>query len=255
MNFDSYHWQEAELEEPKLARARSRMASGQGSEEDFLALLRSDCIIAKGVAFDQFTQADSLTRFGDSNPFSTHEDEILTRAREVLRNPPVLKSETGAYEDGADHSSALFVMSNLANPESLEDCHLIATAVRKASTRTSVEAATAAAGAVLPETSPINEDLLDSLAGIILDDSRDVWDRVRGIVALSNVTDRKAGDLLAQATRQQSKKIRLEAAIILCSRHMSTHWALLEEMTSTWPEDTPYPESIVLDALKRRKGS
>ncbi|MEK8172966.1 hypothetical protein NKH77_40130 [Streptomyces sp. M19] len=85
----------------------------------------------------------------------------------------------------------------------------------------------------------------------MLDESRDEWDRVRAIVALGNVKDRKAGDVLARAVGQRSEKIRIESAIVLSSRHMATHRALLEELTSTWPKDAPFPRSVVLEALER----
>ncbi|NUK22176.1 hypothetical protein HRW14_03890 [Streptomyces lunaelactis] len=250
MTFDSYHWQEAQIDDAELARARSRLASDEGEGTDFLALLRSDCAVAVGVALDHYHHAETMTRFGDNNPFDPYSDEILARARSVLKSPATLKRETGAYEDGANHSSALLVMTILADPDAPEDREAIASALQTASTRASLEAATEAAGMILSDASSLDQNLLNALAEIILDETRDVWDRVRGIVALGNVTDRRAGDVLARAAQQKIQKIQLEAAIILSSRHMSTHRGVIEEITSSWPEDADYPESLVLDALR-----
>lgn len=250
MTFDSYHWQEALIDDAELASARSRLASGEGEGTDFLALLRSDCTVAVGVALDHYHHAETMTRFGDNNPFDPYSDEVLARARSVLKSPTILKSETGAYEDGANHSSALLVMTILVDPDAPEDRQAITSALQKASTRVSLEAAAEAAGVILSDASSLDQDLLNALADIILDESRDVWDRVRGIVALGNVTDRRAGDVLAKAARQKNPKIQLEAAIILSSRHMSTHRTAIEEITSSWPEDADYPQSLVLDALR-----
>ncbi|MET8677336.1 hypothetical protein ABZW18_07050 [Streptomyces sp. NPDC004647] len=254
MAFDSYHWQEAPIDDPEFVGARFKLASGEGDENDFLTLLRSDCTVAVGVAMDHYHQAESMTRFGDENPYAPHEDEVLAKARSVLNGPACRKSETGAYEDGANHSSALYVMGDLADPEDPKDREAIASAVRKASTRASLEAATGTAGMLLTESDPLDENLLDALAEVILDESRDIWDRVRGIVALGNVTDRRAGDVLARAADQKSEKIRQEVAIILSNRHMSTHRAVVEEIAEDWPDDTEYPQSIVLDALRAAKG-
>ncbi|WP_406264311.1 hypothetical protein OHT93_04070 [Streptomyces sp. NBC_00191] len=250
MTFDSYHWQDALIDDAELSRARSRLASGKGDETDFLALLQSDCAIAVGVALDHYYHAETMTRFGEDNPFESYSDEVLVRARTILKSPATLKSETQAYEDGANHSSALLVMTILADPDDPDDREAITSALRKASTRASLEAAAEAAGMILSDASSLDQNLLNALADIILDETRDVWDRVRGIVALGNVTDRRAGDLLARAAQQKNQKIQLEAAIILSSRHMSTHRRVVEEISSSWPEDADYPESLVLDALR-----
>ncbi|MFI1393602.1 hypothetical protein [Streptomyces sp. NPDC020681] len=253
MSFDSYHWQEAQIDDAELARARSRLASGEGDGNNFLALLRSDNIVAVGVALDHYHHAETLTRFGDDNPFDPYSEEVLVKVRSILNSPITLKSETGAYEDGANHSSALLVMTILADPDDSDDRMAIASAVEKASTRASLEAATEAAGVMLSDADTVDQNLLNAVAEIILDESRDVWDRVRGIVALGNVTDRRAGDVLAKAAHQKNQKLQLEAAIILASRHMSTHRKVIEEITASWPEDADYPESLVLDALRASK--
>ncbi|MEU4889786.1 MULTISPECIES: hypothetical protein [Streptomyces] len=253
MNFDSYHWQDAPVDDMELARARARLASGEGDGTDFLALLGSDSTVAVGVALDQYHQAEAMTRFGHANPYRAYEDEVLTRARSVLGEPACLRSETGAYEDGANHDSALYVMGDLADPEEPKDREAIASAVRKASTRASLEAATGTAGMLLTESDPLDENLLNALAELILDQDRDVWERVRGIVALGNVTDRRAGDVLARAATQESEKIRLEVAIILSNRHMETHRSVVEEITVSWPDDAEYPRSLVLDALRSKE--
>ncbi|WP_411120829.1 hypothetical protein [Streptomyces sp. x-19] len=250
MSFDSYHWIDAPIADVELTEARSRLASGTASGVDFLMLLRSGHTVAVGVALDHFHQAESMTRFGDDNPYAPYEDEVLAKARGILKEPASLRSETGGHEDGANHDSALYVMGNLADPDSPEDREAVASAVRKAATPASLEAATGTAGMLLADSEPLDQNLLDALSEVILDEERDVWSRVRGIVALSNVTDRKAADVLERAATQNSEKVQLEVVIILANRHMSTHRSVVEEMTASWPENADYPRSLVLDALR-----
>ncbi|MFG2520039.1 hypothetical protein [Streptomyces sp. NPDC048527] len=88
MSFDSYYWHEWDIPDPRLGELRRKRASGEGGVDTFFELLRSDSVVAVGVALDHYRYEESLTRFGRDNPFEELEPTVLEVARGVLATPP-----------------------------------------------------------------------------------------------------------------------------------------------------------------------
>ncbi|MFB6984463.1 hypothetical protein [Streptomyces sp. NPDC056304] len=81
---------------------------------------------------DYYQSYDAMWRHGIENPFEQFDAEVLTSARQLLRQPPVVAArQREAKEDGANHASALAAMMNLAEPG---DADLIAESLNSATT-------------------------------------------------------------------------------------------------------------------------
>jgi len=157
MTFDSYHWHDSRTGTPELERARNQLATKQ-DRAAFELLLRSDDPVGIGVALDQFHYADASTRHGTSNPFEEYHDEVVARARKVLRAAP--SAATNGTEEGANHASALGALMNLAEQE---DTALIVGALEQARTSNVRLAAVYAGSTVLENSSPPDENLIAAI--------------------------------------------------------------------------------------------
>ncbi|MGW1177593.1 hypothetical protein ACWD4P_28220 [Kitasatospora sp. NPDC002543] len=251
MPFDSYHWWGCELNDSELNGARIKLASGTGDRrsdrDSFRTLLRSGDTVAVGIALDHFHHADSTGRYGMENPFAEDSSEVLDRARKILGSPPAPASRTGAEYDGADHASALLAMLNLACPE---DSGLVASALRQATTANSMEAAALVAGTVLEESATLDQDLVDALADVLFDTSNSPAERLRALMAFANAHSTEAARVAARAIELADFRLQAHAALILATRHLPTHRALVERVVATWPEDAPFPAPTVRDLLR-----
>jgi hypothetical protein len=91
--FKSYYWTPEELESETLQKAFHQLFSEDSTNEKKLAsfktLLESDSVVAQSMAFDQFFYTESLTRFGNNNPYEQFSEQLLSKARQQLKNPPV----------------------------------------------------------------------------------------------------------------------------------------------------------------------
>ncbi len=242
-SFDSFYWRDARTGSPELERARERVAA-ERDQAAFELLLRSDDPVAIGIALDQYACADARTRHGTANPFAAYRDEVIARAREILRDPPSASS-LGA-EPGASHTSALGALLNVAEPE---DAVLIVRALEQASTSNLRFEAARAASAALEKSDAPDERLIEALARIVLDESADLDERRAAVSALGRARSATATDALLRALRAADVGLQASAALRLLDRDPEAHRARVEELARSWPEDPPYPAGDVLELL------
>lgn len=248
MTFDSYYWHRARTGTPELESARERLAASH-DRAAFDLLLRSDDPVAIGIALDQYDYADASTRHGPPNPFDGNRDEVFARARELLRGPP--SSASLGAEPGANHASALGVLTNVAEPR---DAALIVGSLEPTCTLNLRFAAARAAGAAFEKSSSPDERLIDALARILLDPIAELDVRRAALSALGQARSATATEALLRATRVSDVGLQASAALHLLDRDSRAHRARVEELVLTWPEDPPYPARDVLELLAEEPG-
>lgn len=254
MRFNTYHWHGCVLGDPVLERARDELASvsrGLARVSAFEALLRSGNTAAISIALDHYAHAESSSRHGTGNLFAPYAREVLEHARELLRQPALPASASGAEEDGANHASALGAMLNLAEAEDVE---LITQALERTATpNVQFTGAMAAKTAVEKSTEP-NDRLVDTLARILMDESIHMEQRKAALSALSAARSPRAIESIVQATEQSDLRLQASAALILADRYLAMHRALIEQLVASWPENAPYPASEVIEILEEDDG-
>lgn len=243
MTFDSFYWHGARTGTPELEQARERLAASS-DRAAFELLLRSGDPVAIGVALDQYDYADASTRHGTTNPFEGYHDEVIARARDILRGPPSPAS-LGA-EPGANHASALGALANVAEPE---DSELILRALEQASTLNLRFAAARTAGTALEKSPQPDARLVDALARLLLDEAAGREVRDAALSALGGARSDAATDALLRVTRVSDVRRQASAAVHLLDRDLRAHRAYVEELVRSWPEDPPYPAGDVLEML------
>ncbi|MFK0246911.1 hypothetical protein ACIQUM_19605 [Amycolatopsis azurea] len=249
MTFYSYHWHGIHLEDPKLERARTGLASSHDPEtttHTFLTLLRSDRTAAIGIALDNYDYAETSSRHGTGNLFSPYAAEVLEKARLLLRQPPLPANESGTGEDGANHASALLAMLNLAEEE---DAGPVAAALAGAAGANVRQAAMSTACTVMERSTTPNHVLVDTLTDIIFDAACAGKQRAAALDALAGSKSGHITDLLLRATEVDDLNVQVSAAYNLAHADLERHRALLERLVSTWPTEVPYPGTDVLDML------
>ncbi|MEV0701261.1 hypothetical protein AB0I53_25595 [Saccharopolyspora sp. NPDC050389] len=238
----TYYWNPARLDAPELETARQELetsAGAMGWDEAFLALLRSGQTIPVSIALDTYSNEEATARWGFGNPLERHAEEVLDRARDVLRQPPMPAVDSGAVKDGADHSSALGAMMNLARPE---DADLIAAVLRDpASSEVHLTGCTAAGRALwTEEPSPV---LIEVLSGIALDASRPTDERNHALRTLGSAETPLVAEIAARIAQTEDAKLRSTAIVVLARAHLDTHRELVERFFGTCPPTDPnYPD-------------
>lgn len=246
MGFDSYHWQEFPLSDPQLAECREKLASGRGGPEDFLALLRSGDPVAVGVAFDQYKQAEALTRFGGSHPYGEYDGAVRETARRVLAEPPYPAREEGEDEPGLNHASALLALAHLATAD---DGDRIAALVRTRPSPAVMNAAGQAATCALLASGKPSGDLVEALSTVLLDESGRTRDRLDALGPFRYVRDEWVGDILARAARTSDERVQAEVVAILVSHFLATRRDVIEEVAASWMPNPSRIQERVLRAL------
>ncbi|KAA5824710.1 hypothetical protein ABT337_33455 [Saccharopolyspora hirsuta] len=234
----THYWQHVEFEDPALETARRELHAPTGAlgvDEAFLALLRSGRTVAVSIALDMYSAEERTSRWGFANPLQEHADEVLERAREVLRRPPMPATDSGAAHDGADHASALGAMMNLARPD---DADLLAAVLRApASSEVLLTACMAADGALWAD-EPSSE-LIAALGEIVFDTARTTDQRKDALRALGNVEASSAADIAVRAAQDEDAELRSTAVAVLATAHLSTHRPLVEEFFAACPRTDP----------------
>jgi hypothetical protein len=243
MTFDSYHWRSATLGTSELEEARL-LISEKHDCASFELLLRSDDIAAVGIALDQFQYREGLSRWGTDNPFAEYRDEVATRARAVLRDPPSPGSDR--VKPGASHASALNALTNLAEPE---DAEFVLRALDRPLTADLQGAALVAASRVLERASLPNEQLMAALEKMVFDESLGLVERVDALSSLAGASSLRTVEILKRVLQLPHVKLQAHAGLHLLDRDHGAHRGTVERTARTWPTDPPYPADEVLEAL------
>lgn len=250
--FKSYYWIPQDLETKGLRRAYQQFLSNDSTREQklesFQRLLKSDSVIAQGIAFDHFFYTESLTRFGSSNPYWQYSEQLLSQAREQLKNPPVTvtKPKEKAVV-GANHASALGVLAHLGQEN---DISLIEPILRSSRDINVLDMGFRAVGQCLKNTKNVYPEIILTLSQLVFDEESDLGTRAAAIGAFSDYIVPEVEEVLVKAATQCPLPISAHAAWLLSVRNLKKHLALLQELSKTWPDDAMYPVSEVRDLLK-----
>lgn len=249
MTFHTYYWHDVPMDSPEFDHARTELASPASEAirvRAFLTLLHSDRTAAIGTALDHYDYADSSSRHGSDNPFAAHADEVLQKARQLLRQPPLPAAELGTSEDGVNHASALGAMLNLAQSD---DADLIAAALEGA-TGPSARATGLAAGRTAMENSAIqNPRLVTAVSKILFDPESPRDERIAALRALGSNSSDETDNAVLRALESEDLYLQIHAAFILAHRDTDRYRELLEPRVLAWPIEAPYPASDVIDLL------
>lgn|SRR5262245_28806304 len=250
-DFISYYWTPEALEGPGLVEAFQRLiAVESGAAEKaqaFGILLESDSVVAQGIAFDHFFYANSLSRYGMSNPFSGYLDELLIRAREQLRSEPVINTTPdGKQVVGANHASAFGVLAQLGEDE---DLNLIAPILETSRDSNVVFAGCLAAQRCLGLTKKSHPEVISSLTRIIHDETWSEDLRVMAVRAFADYELSEVEDILIKVAMDCPLPISAYAADMLAHGDLARHRAFLRQVSDSWPENARYPASEVRQLL------
>jgi hypothetical protein len=246
MGFDSYHWREFSLSDPRLAEHRMRLASGRGGPEDFLALLHSGDPVAVGIALDHYKQAEALTRFGDSRfPYSEYERAVRETARRVLAEPPYPARDED--ESGLNHASALLALAHVATAE---DGDRIAAVLRTRPSPAVMNAVGQAAARVLTVSRAPGGTLVDALGAVLLDESRRTRERLDALGAFRHVKGERIGDILVRAGHTRDEKVQAEVVAVLVSNHLTSRLDVIKKITEAWTPNPTRVQERILRALE-----
>jgi hypothetical protein len=247
MTFDTYHWQCVPLRDAELENARAELASlGDNQVHAFLRLLRSGSTAAVGSALDHYDYAEMSSRHGAGNPFHPHAGEVLEKARDLLRQPPLPADGSSVDEDGANHASALGAMLNLAEER---DAELVAAALLGATGPCVRKAAIMTATTVIERSAAPGPALVDALRAVVDDDGLPGRERAEALDALGGSNSAATTDVLLRAGDSEDLDVQVGAAWNLAHLDLRQYRPLLERIVATWPADVPYPGSEVLDLL------
>ncbi|WP_157847638.1 HEAT repeat domain-containing protein [Streptomyces violens] len=246
----SHYWQGCELSAPELAHAHEVLASPAPPAERitaFLKLLRSGDPVATGIAMDHYQLADATRRFGEDNPFTDHSDELLATAREVLRQSPSSATLSPHVGEGANHASALYAITNLAEAE---DSALLAKIIRTTRTPEVRNVALEVAGGVMWNSETPDPQLLKTLKEIALNQHEEYMDRVYALNATGSARSEDAISTLVRATKDSDLRIQAHAALSLAEEDLVVKYRpLIEQLIATWPPDAPSPANEVRLAI------
>jgi hypothetical protein len=233
--FQSWYWK-CDFDDAKLRAAfdATGTATTPGEfQKAFLLLLRSDDIVARGIALDFFDRATAVSRFGEPNPFEPYRDEVLTTAREMLGRPP-RPGDDVAFE-GANHASALLALKNDAGTEDVE---LVLAVLRRRPDGVLLNDALDTAKTVLRRSEIPDPHLIALIGEMVFDQTLDIDVRREACDALRDAAGDEATALLARATGEDDYGLQQKAAWALSiGKRFYTHRVLLERLDASWPED------------------
>ncbi|WP_027943563.1 hypothetical protein [Amycolatopsis taiwanensis] len=238
------------LNDEELERALAELRNPTGTDaflRAFSTLLHSDNTAAVGMALDYYRHAEALTRFGGRNPLESFANEVLIVARDLLRRPPAPGDED--TKPGADHASALNVMTNPAEAEA-EDADLIADAIEGATDVNVRSAGFRAAAAALTAGSGPNPRLLAVISAMVFDETLDVAERREALSAVDMIDTPEVDDLLVRASESSELDLQIGAALQLSMPiRLRTHREQVERLAASWPTDMGGYASIVREQL------
>ncbi|MFJ2630139.1 hypothetical protein ACIO6T_44290 [Streptomyces sp. NPDC087532] len=217
--------------------------------EAFTALLRSDQTPCVGIALDYYQSYDAMCRHGIENPLEQFDAEVLTCARQLLRQPPAVAArQPEAKEDGANHASALAAMMNLAE---LRDADLIAGSLNLATTSEVKIGAALAAASVLEDADVPPLRLVESLESLIFNTMSTHHEYSAAISALSESQSKIVDEILLRAIDMPSIGVQAQAAVALAERDFPAYQRDISRVARSLPQDAEFPATKQLLSLLR----
>jgi hypothetical protein len=239
--FHSVRWTGATLDDPLLRSTHERLMFSSSDEEcirAFLTLLRSDDTVAVGIALDHYKERDGLDwALLDWTAAEECLPEVLDRARAVLRQPPSAAELSPEYGEGANHRSALAVMTyDRTGPD---DADLIADFLRRASTDAVRREAVWVASFVLDRVKA--PQIVGALRDLLLGPPADFTGaKEQAIRVLSEDLGAEADDILLEVLFGDNPEAQAHAVYWLVrSGGLDRHGDLLVELAECWGERAP----------------
>ncbi|BAZ31242.1 hypothetical protein NIES4074_37140 [Cylindrospermum sp. NIES-4074] len=252
--FKSYYWTPENLESETLQKAFYQLFSEDSTNEkkvlSFKTLLESDSVVAQSMAFDQFFYTESLTRFGNNNPYEQFSEQLLSKARQQLKNPPITANKLNEETVGANYASAFGVLAHLGQEE---DIFLIEPIIRSSQDIGVLWSGLFAAEHCLSSANNLYLDFTEILSKIILDEEQNLGIRTAAIGVIGAISEyaiSSVEELLVRGVNQCSLPISAHAAWLLGFADLPKYATLLQEISNTWGDDAIYPASEVRDLLK-----
>lgn len=210
-------------------------------------LLKSDSVVAQGIAFDQFVYMQTLERWGISNPYLQFSEQLLGKAREQLKSPPVTAvNQRKTTLVGANHASALEVIAHVGQED---DISLIEPVLRSSSDVNVIYAGCSAARKCLSNAESVYPEIISTLNQIIFNEEHKLELRTTAVRAFDEYRVLEVEEVLIKAASQCPLPISADAAWILGIWDFQKHLALLQELSNAWPEEAMYPASEVRSLL------
>jgi hypothetical protein len=249
-DFESYYWRTEDLDPTDASAATVLIETNEPDDAvaAFERLLTSDRDPARCLALDHYAYAEVRGRFGSSNPFSRFTKNVLDIARAQLERPAVTAtSPRGTVIVGANHASALGVLSHIGDAADLERITRFLDPVRDLNV---IEEACMAADHCLPGADVVLRRKAGAqLAALFQDPSLIGEVRIMAVRPfLESSLDQDAA-LLDTMTRGPFP-LAAYAAWALVDRIPDV--SELRRVVATWPDDAPYPADEVRELLKRR---
>lgn len=248
--FKTYHWRGVKLDDPTLEDARLELESGTDVgrvESAFVQLIQSGNMTAIGMALDHYHYAVARERHGFGSALKKYATQVLECARSALLQSNVSNSEVGDDLVGAKYASALLIMINRAKPE---DSPLLVSALNNVSQNSPAEsAAFQAAGRALRYSSSPDQKLINAIANVVFDDSRDIAVRLEALQGLSKGSASEVLQVLARVAQLDDLELQVAAIYALALSDFASYRGLIERKAAAWSENLPYPASDVKEIL------
>jgi hypothetical protein len=245
--FHSLHWVGVEPADADLREAHELLMfpsdDKRAYHDAFLTLLRSDDPVAVGIALDHFRSPDGVSEVLDSDVID--EEEIIHRAREVLRQPPTPPELSPHEGAAANHLSAVDLLGNEA-----ADAELVTNLLATTESDKVREMALWAAGTLLRTETPY-PSLLDQVSRLAFTPPH----QCTAIRVLSGAAGPAADPILIRALDSNDPAIRLEAAWQLAQPdRIARHRDLLTTTVDSLPTEDGRSRLLVTEIRKRALG-
>jgi len=251
-DFEAYYWRISDLATVNVT-AGERLRRDEYAADTlaaFESLLHSDDVVARGIALDHISYAQTQGRLSVANPFAALIGQALESARTELNHPAVTStSPRGSTVVGANHASALGVLSHYGDARDLD---AISRFLEPSQDLNVLEEACMAVDHCIPEaTSATRHAIGVRLAAIFC--ATHLAEEVR-IMAISSFLDDPSlnqDDSLFNILNSNTMPLSAYAAWALIDRNLDNPG--LHQIVAGWPEDAPYPAGEVRDELRARR--
>lgn len=254
MKASTQFWKDVPLtpaDQALYERAEDVAAPVADRQRALRSLAASDDAAARSVAMDVYTRASISNRQGNQPLVEGGDLEVAMRSTAVreLRCPPYERAEDHAeIRRGANHASALAVLSNDARSE---DASLISAVIRANEEPLVLLEAVKAAEPVLRDEPDGDPGLLDVLQGLWVRPDLPADVRAGAVSAVGGCGDDAIVPMLLDALRSEELAVSAAAARALLERDIDEFRAVVEPVAQSWslPEFPPFDVHEVRDLL------
>ncbi|MEV6164755.1 hypothetical protein AB0L71_23075 [Streptomyces sp. NPDC052052] len=249
-----HYWQQFKLRDENMERMRVALLSPRENNkvpEAFYALLRSGDPDAVCVAINYYSSAASSVHFGGENQLAAATDEVLERARAVLRGE--LEGEGRAAQDDLAEERVATALSAIMELVEPRDTPLVLKALAIARSEEGIEGAGYAAAHLLEVLLPgsdESEELIAVLARVAFDESVPHRSRWPALGAMGMSSSETSINWLMRALDLPTIELQAVAGMALAELDLERFRPRLERMVASWPEVSDYPAYQMVALLR-----